>query len=89
MGALSFHAVQTGSSIGATVGTTINIEASNDGENALATKLGTIAFNGGSPQSDGLSPPTSMGGRFEYVRASLNSITTGGVQVYASGQMRS
>lgn len=69
---VTFQALLPGSSVGVTVGSTIFIEGSNDGVNAIASKLGTIAFNGGSPQSDGF----TIDAHWEYVRATINSITT-------------
>ncbi len=77
---ITFQTLQTGSSVGVTVASTSYIEVSNDGTNALATKAATIAFNGGSPQSDGF----SLDAHYEYVRANINSISTGGIQVIAA-----
>ena len=79
---VTFQALHTGSSVGVTVGSTIYIEVSNDGVNALATKPITVAFNAASPQSDG----ATMDAHYEYVRANLNSATTGLVSVIASAQ---
>ncbi len=81
---VTFQALQPGSSVGVTVGSTIYVEVSNDGVNALATKAGTIAFNGASPQSDGF----TMDAHFEYVRATINSVTTtsSAISVIASAQ---
>lgn len=77
---LSFQAVFTGSTVGSTnAGGIINIQASNDGANALATPVGTMAFTssaastGVSPNSDGFA--TDMG--WCYVRANLSSASTG------------
>lgn len=78
---VTFQATLTGSSVGVTVGTTLYVEASNDGVNALATKLATIAFNGASPQSDGF----TLDAHYEYVRFNTNSITTGSIVGVASG----
>lgn len=78
---VTFQCLQAGSSVGVTVGSTVYIEVSNDGVNALATKPATIAFNGASPQSDGF----TMDAHYEYVRANLNSLTTGLVSIIASG----
>lgn len=82
---VTFQALQVGSSVGVVVGSTIYIEVSNDGINALATKAGTIAFNGASPQSDGF----TLDAHYEYVRANLNSATTGLVSIIASAQFGS
>lgn len=82
---VTFHALQVGSSVGVVVGSTIWVEVSNDGINPLATKPGTVAFNGASPQSDGF----TMDAHYEYVRANLNASTTGLVSVIASAQFGS
>lgn len=82
---VTFQCLQAGSSVGVTVGSTTFIEVSNDGINALVTKPGTIAFNGASPQSDGF----TLDAHYEYVRATLNSLTTGTVSVIASAQFGS
>lgn len=79
---VTFQALQVGSSVGVVVGSTIYIEVSNDGVNALATKPITVAFNGASPQSDG----ATLDAHYEYVRANLNAATTGLVSVIASAQ---
>lgn len=84
-----FTALQTGSSVGVTVTSTVNIEYSADGVNALATKPGSIAFNGASPQCDGFTAPSSMGGVWPYVRATVASISTGAVQVFIHGAPKS
>lgn len=82
---VTFQCLQVGSSVGVTVGSTVYIEVSNDGVNALATKPITVAFNGASPQSDG----ATLDAHYEYVRANLNSSTTGTVSVIASAQFGS
>lgn len=78
---LTVQALQTGSSVGVTVGSTIYVEGSNDGVNAIATKLATIVFNGASPQSDGF----SLDAHWEYIRLNTNSVTTGSIQGIVSG----
>ena len=79
---ITFQALQIGSSVGVVVGSTTWIEVSNDGINPIATKMSTFAFNAASPQSDGV----SLDAHYEYVRANLNSLTTGVVSVIASAQ---
>lgn len=70
MAKLTFQVVHVGTSAGATVGSTVVIEASNDGVNALATVLGTVALAGDTPQSDGF----AIDAPWEYYRAKINSI---------------
>lgn len=79
---VTIQALQQGSSVGVTVGSTIYVEGSNDGINPIATKLGTIAFNGASPQSDGF----TLDAHWEYIRFNTNSLTTGTIQGIVSGQ---
>ena len=78
----AFSALQTGSSVGVTVQSTINIEYSADGVNALLTKPGSIVLNAGSPASDGFAAPSSVNGVWPYVRATVASISTGSVKVF-------
>lgn len=97
LGKLTFQVVHTGTSVGATgttVGSTTVIEASNDGVNPLATVLGTVAFSGDSPQSDGF----TIDANWSYIRAKINSVaaasagSTGsafGIVVTCSAQLRS
>lgn len=82
---LSFSALQTGSSVGVTVTSTVNIEYSPDGVNVVATKPGNFAFNGASPQCDGFAPPTSANGVWPYVRGNINAISTGIVSLWVHG----
>lgn len=82
---VTFQCLQAGSSVGVTVQSTTYIEVSNDGVNALATKAGTVVFNGTSPQSDGF----TLDAHYEYVRANLNGSSTGTVSVIASAQFGS
>jgi len=71
LGNLSFQWTHLGTSVGASVSSTLVVEASNDGVNALGTPLGTVVFGGGqSPASDGFT--TAM--HYEYVRAKINSV---------------
>lgn len=69
---VTFQGLANGSSVGVTAASAINIEASNDGTNALATKLGTITLNGAAPYSDGF----TVDAHWEYVRATITAITT-------------
>lgn len=94
LGKLTFQATHTGTSVGATVGSTTVIEVSNDGVNALDTVAGTISLSGDSPKSDGF----TIDGHWEYVRAKINSVaaTTAGsagtgfaITVNVSAQVRS
>ena len=91
-GKLTFQAIHSGTSVGVTVQSTIHIQASNDGVNPLLTTagttvdaLGTIVLNGGSPQSAGFAIDAS----WEYIRASINAISTGSIQVIVGSQERS
>lgn len=77
---ITFQATITGSSVGVTVSSTIYVEGSNDGSNAVGTKLATIALSGGSPQSDGF----TLDAHWEYVRFNTNSISTGSIAGIAS-----
>ena len=67
---LTFQVTHTGTSVGATVGSTTVIEVSNDGVNANATVLGTVGLVGTSVAADGFA--TDM--HWEYVRAKINSV---------------
>lgn len=90
---LTFQALHEsiGAGAGTTVQSTIYIQGSNDGTNALGTtagttlsNLGTIVLNGGSPQSDGFAIDAS----WAYIRAGLNSgPSTGRVSVRVAGGM--
>ena len=74
--AITFQVVHTGTSVGATVGSTTIIEASNDGVNALATPLGTVALSSNSGTNDGF----TINAGWAYVRARVGSLaaTTAG-----------
>lgn len=92
LGTLTFQVTHTGSSVGATVQSTTFIQVSNDGVNPLlttagtsASALGTVTHNGGSPQSDGF----AINANWAWVRANLNSLSTGRIAVSVAGQMRS
>ena len=79
---ISFPANASGG--GATIGSTIIIQGSNDGVNPIGTILGTIALNSATnTASDGF----SIDAHWEYVRAQVNSLTTGMATVYASPQI--
>lgn len=91
-GKLTFQVTHTGSSDGATVQSTVLIQASNDGVNPLLTTagstvdaLGTVVLNGGSPQSAGFAIDAS----WEYVRAYVNALSTGSIDVTVGSQERS
>ena len=97
LGNLTFQVLHVGCSVGATgttVSSTVVIEASNDGSNALATVLGTFAISGDSPQSDGFTADAN----WSYIRAKINSVgaasagSTGSnfaISVRVSAQLRS
>ena len=95
MAKLTFQVVHTGTSGGATVGSTTVIEASNDGVNALATPLGTVALSSASGTNDGF----TIDAGWAFVRARVGSLaaTTAGatvpgaynLSVNVSGQWRS
>lgn len=70
--------------VGATIGSTVIIQGSNDGVNPIATTLATIPLNAASTvAADGF----TLDAHWEYVRAQVNSLTTGIVTVYASAQI--
>ena len=74
---LSFQAILTASSVGATAGTTVHIEVSNTTAIALATKGRTIGLTCTTDTvSDGGSLVSSMVGTWRYIRANLASLTT-------------
>ncbi|MHB0965512.1 MAG: hypothetical protein ACYC36_03570 [Bellilinea sp.] len=73
---LTFQGLHVGTSDGVTVQSTIYIEGSNDGVNAIATKLATFAFNGTTPQSEGATMLSTMKGAWEYIRANVNSASS-------------
>lgn len=94
LGKLTFQVTHTGTSVGTTIGSTTVIEASNDGVNALATVLGTIAIAGSDVKADGFATDA----HWEYIRAKINSVqaatagstgTTFGISVAVSAEMRS
>lgn len=92
MGNLGITIEHTGSSVGATVQSTVYIQGSNDGVNPMLTTAGstvdalaTIVFNGGSPQKSGFSLNTNWG----WIRAFTNALSTGTVRVRVTGGMRS
>ena len=70
LGKLFVSVTHQATSVGASLSSTVNIEASNDGVNALATKLGTIVFAGDTIQTDGF----AIDSHPEYIRANYNSI---------------
>lgn len=73
---LAFHLVQTPSSAGGTLNSTVYIEVSNDGVYPVATKAGTYALAGSTWQSDGGTLLSSMLGAWRFIRANANSIST-------------
>lgn len=90
-GKLTIQVIHTGTSLGTTVQSTTYIQASNDGVNPLQTTAGTsvdalatLVNNGGSPQSNGF----TLDAAWSYIRANLNSISTGTVQVLVSAGIR-
>ena len=91
---LTFQVIHTGTSVGATVASTVLIEASNDGVNALSTPLATIVIAGDTPQSLGV----AIDANWQWVRAKNNAIqaatagSTGSafaVKTVVSSQIRS
>ena len=82
---LGIQAVATGSSVGSTISAVVNIEASVDGVNPNATVAGTITLSSaGSPGVDGFDYISG----FQFIRANLQSITTGKVLVQTSARLR-
>lgn len=84
---VSYQCTHTGSSAGVPVSCAVNLEVSNDGVNALQTTLGNITLSSGSttnpaasPASDGMTQDT----HWSWMRANIQSISTGVVQVLAS-----
>jgi len=91
-GKLTFQVLHTGTSVGATVQSTVHIQVSNDGVNPLLTTagtsvdaLGTVTLNGGSPQSAGF----AIDAAWEWVRANTNALSTGTIKVIVGSQARS
>lgn len=90
---LTFQATQTGASVGTTMSSSLVIQASDDGVNALDTALGTITWSSqATPNSDGF----TINAAWNYVRAKLNSISTStsstnanSVAVVVGAQLRS
>lgn len=82
MSNLTFQVVHTGTSVGATVGSTTIIEGSNDGVNALATPLGTVALSSNSGTNDGF----TINAGWAFVRARVGSLaaTSAGATVPGS-----
>lgn len=80
---VSVQAVLTGSSVGATgYSGTVAIQVSNDGVNALATNAGSIALSSAnSPATDGF----NIDAHWNFIRASISSMSSGTMQVLASG----
>ena len=68
---LAIQVVHTGTSAGVNVASTVKIEVSNDGVNALGTAAGSVALNGTTPQSDGF-----VMQRWEYIRANLQTASS-------------
>lgn len=75
---LSFQAVMTNSSAGATCSSTTWIEVSNDGIHPCATKALTLALTNTTTDyvSDGGAFSSSMNVAWSYVRANISSLTT-------------
>lgn len=73
-----------GIAAGASIGSTVEIHASNDGVNQVATILGNITLNSSSTSaSDGF----TIDAHWDYIRAQVNSLTTGSMQVIASANI--
>ena len=100
MGDLTFQSVQVGTSVAATITSTVKIEVSNDGVNALTSLTTPMVIAGDSPATGGLTAGCVLaaGQHWEYVRANLSgygatsAASTGArsnVSVYVSGTMRS
>ena len=88
VGNLTFQSLTTGTSVGDVVSSTVTIEASNDGVNALATVLGTVTLSTDSPASDGI----AVNANWKYMRANQTAISAStGIKttVIANGQIRS
>ena len=82
---MGIQASLVGSSVGSTVSGVVNIEVSVDGVNPLATLAGAITISSaGSPGADGF----DYAGGFQYIRANLQSISTGKMTVATSAKMR-
>lgn len=88
-GKLTFQIIQTGTSVGATVASTVLVQASNDGVNPLLTTAGstvdalaTVVLNGGSPQSAGF----AIDAAWEWVRINVNSLSTGTIKAIVGSQ---
>lgn len=86
---LTFQLVGSAAANGTTINSTVYIQASNDGVNPLQTTAGTsvdalatMVIGGGSPQSNGF----AMQSGWEWIRAFVNSISTGSVQVSVASQ---
>lgn len=86
---LTFQLVGSAAAAGTTINSTVYIQGSNDGVNPLQTTAGTsvdalatMVIAGGSPQSNGF----AMVSGWEWVRAFVNSISTGSVQVNVASQ---
>jgi len=86
IGNLTFQVIQSGT-VGSTLSSAVDFEGSNDGVNPLATKLGSVSLSSAAhPASDGI----AIDANWAFVRAKLNSLTTGSsVIVKANGQIRS
>lgn len=74
-----------GTAAGSTISYVVNIEGSNNGVTPAATALGTITLSSAaSPANDGFT--TAEG--WAYMRANIQSISTGAVQVTANCRWR-
>lgn len=84
---ITFQFTHVGTTVGATVQSTSFIQGSNDGVNPLLTTggttieaLGTVIFDGGSPQSAGI----TLDRNWAFVRVNTNSLSTGTITVTAN-----
>ena len=82
---ITFQATINGSSLAATGSSSAYIQVSNDGVNPLASIPIIIGITGAAPLADG----ATMDAHYEYVRAQINSITSGAASltVVASAQI--
>lgn len=84
---ITFQFTHTGTSVASTVQSTCYIQGSNDGVNAMETTagssvdaIGTVVFNGGSPQSAGI----TLDRNWAFVRVNIASLSTGLITVTAN-----
>lgn len=79
---LTIQASRIGSSVGALVSGTVDIEVSNDGTDPVGTKAGSIAFSSvASPAVDGF----TIDSHWEWIRANVSSNSTAGSSSSTAG----